>query len=249
MRAIDSEEFGRIARNVARSMEGFEIFEITGTSIHTIISGRGAYRYSDQTDILRGRWMLPLLEQNQAVDFGAEMYSRLNHSEELPCCARCERRFIPSHTEREYIKRFGDDGQYRAEYASRSLCEACIVDIEKLHLETKRRGRSKAPVNRQRNLQDYRESIPRISLGTDQKAAALRKAELFYRAASETEGVRIISLNETELQLEFSVKAQYTFFWCDDDRADYTVSIGFDTGQIIRQFLGNIENNIAGISM
>ena len=53
--------------------------------------------------------------QSLPADKRQEMYSRLNHNEELPCCARCERRFIPSHTEREYIKRFGDDGQYRAE--------------------------------------------------------------------------------------------------------------------------------------
>lgn len=249
MRAIDSEEFGRIARSVARSMEGFAILEITGTSIQTIISGSGTYRYPDETEILKGHWMIPLPEQNQAVDFGVEMYSRLNHNEEMPCCARCERRFVPSHTEREFIRRFGDDGQYQTEYASRSLCEVCIVDIEKLHLESRRRGRSEIAENRQKYPRDLKKAIPRLPTGKDQKALALYKAELFYRAASETEGLRIISMNEMELQLELYVKAQYTFFWDEEGRADYTVSIDSDTGQIMRQFLSNIENHMPRVSM
>ena len=80
MRAIDSEEFGRIARSVARSMEGFAILEITGTSIQTIISGSGTYRYPDETEILKGHWMIPLPEQNQAVDSGIMISSSGNSS-------------------------------------------------------------------------------------------------------------------------------------------------------------------------
>ena len=241
MKAIEAEEFGRIARNVARDIEGVEILDITGTSIQTCISGSGFYYYADRDDILRGHWTLPSLERNQAVLFGVEMYSRLNHNEELPCCSRCERLFIPSHAEREFQKRFGNVVIYQTEYASKSLCEICVVDIERMHRQARNKGKAVNMTKPYKPLQIREKPSSQLPEGVDQKAEALYKAEVFYRAASETEGIKITSFDEEKLQIELSLKAQFVFSFDPCGTADYMVSISPDTGQIIGAFLGNVE--------
>ena len=245
MNMTETTEFERIARSVGRNLEGFKILDITGTTIQACVSGDGRYRCHDQNDFLEGNWSITLPERDQIPAFGVEMYSRLNHNEELPHCSRCESPFIPSHTERAFLERFGDEETYQKEYASKSLCELCAVDLERMH-------RSRA---RKKEAAESRDIIRREAGGEikinrqpveekSQKAAALYRAEVFYKAALETDGFRITAFNDKELQIEISLRAQYDFYLDADGRYDYAVSLDSDSGKIIKGFLERVSGTV-----